>query len=284
MNQFSPETVKRLRYYVYALVDTRRPKSDPMRYFYIGKGKDQRCFHHARAEVKWNKRSDGTNPKLKTIRSVRKSTGKPPGIEILCHGLNDEQARAFESILIKVLRTDPSRRTTERERDAACNRTGGLGARSLCLSVGEIDGMYSNPLHEGELASVALLVNLNGGGDLPPYPKIRPGDLERRVLRYWRIAPERADKVDYILGVYQQLVRVVYKVSKRPDGRARYCRYDCGAMRNGRRNMKTGFLGERCAAKERQWGNRRIINSSGKVLTKFPRQVGCQLIGTQSKK
>jgi type I restriction enzyme R subunit len=29
--------------------------------------------------------------------------------------------------------------------------------------------------------------------------------------------------------------------------------------------------------------NRRIVSSSGEVLTKFPRRVGCRLIGTHSK-
>lgn len=279
MIKFSPETCESLGRYVYALLDNRRRKDDVRRLFYVGKGKDQRCFQHARAEVKWRKSSGEPNPKLNLIREIRKETATSPQIEIIRHGLSDDAARELEAILIKTLRTDPSRRRSDNDRDTACNRTGGRGARAFCLSINDIEGIYSRPLRERDLKSRDLLVNLNGGTDLVAFPDICARDLPRRVLRYWRIAPKKADAVDYILGVYRQIVRVVFKVRKNRQGSAVYRRFDCGPMRNGLRNMKTGFTGERCLVKEQLWSNRRIFNGGGEILTKFARQQGWKLVG-----
>lgn len=279
MNEFSPETARAIGDYVYALIDTRRGGTDPRRFFYVGKGRGQRCFQHARAEVGWRMSSGEPNPKLDTIRRIRKATGAPPAVEIVRHGLSHDAALELEAVLIKLLRTDPSRRADVRTRDAACNRTSGRGAREYCLTAAELEGMYSHPLPEADLAASVLLVNLSGGARLAPFPTMRSRDLPRRVLRYWRIAPERAARVDYIAGVYRQLIRVVFRVEKRGDGSARFRRFDTGRMAGGRRNVKTGFSGERCAELETLWCNRRIVNTRGETVTKFARQQGWKLVG-----
>ncbi len=87
MNRFSPETIEAIGSYVYALLDPRKPKTDPRRLFYVGKGIGQRCFAHAAAEVKW-KRSEEPNPKLQLIREIRQATGAPPPIQLIAHRLS----------------------------------------------------------------------------------------------------------------------------------------------------------------------------------------------------
>jgi len=195
MNEFSQETAEAIRSYVYALLDSRR------RTFYVGKGRGQRCFQHARAAIKYRKSSDEPNPKLEFIRDLHRKTGEWPRIEIIRHELNDDEARLLEAILIKAFRTD-------------YNLAAGLNANNFCLSTEDVEGIHSDPLPESELGSSVLLVSLNGSkkDGLNPFPDIRKRELPRRVLRYWRMAREKAAIVDYIAGVYRQVVRIVFEV------------------------------------------------------------------------
>jgi len=87
--------------------------------------------------------------------------------------------------------------------------------------------------------------------------------------------------VEYIVGVYQQLTRRVFKVHQ-ADGHAVHERINTGEKKNGLPNWKRAFQGERDREMEALWINRRIIISSGEILSKFRRQVGCRLIGTHS--
>ena len=105
MAKFTPETSEAIGKYVYALIDPDKPDSDPKRIFYVGQGRGQRCFSHARAEVK-RKRNDEPNPKLKRIRKIRKTTGAPPPIQIIAHKVDHGEADRLEAALICVLQTD----------------------------------------------------------------------------------------------------------------------------------------------------------------------------------
>lgn len=270
MKEFSPETVAALRSYVYALIDPRKPATDPRRLFYVGKGIGQRCFHHADAEVRW-KRSEEPNPKLELIRDIRRATGAPPPIQIIAHRLSDEESHRLEAALISVLQTDG-------------NLASGKCAVDYSLSVDEIEGRHSNPLTESAIGHRVLLVSLNGGEDLPPFPETQESDMPRRVLKFWPLSEQSADQVEYIVGIYRQLTRRVFKVHQTEDGRAVHDRINIGAKKNGYPNWKRAFHGERCLDMEIRWGNRRIVSSNGEVLTKFPRQVGCRLIGAHSRR
>jgi len=53
MTKFNPETIEAIGSYVYALVDPRKPATDPRRLFYVGKGIGNRCFSHATAAARW---------------------------------------------------------------------------------------------------------------------------------------------------------------------------------------------------------------------------------------
>lgn len=61
INAFSQQTIESLTYYVYALVDPR-----DNRIFYIGKGKGNRIFQHAKDALNDNDQS----LKLDIIRSI----------------------------------------------------------------------------------------------------------------------------------------------------------------------------------------------------------------------
>jgi hypothetical protein len=274
MSHLSPESVEALGSYVYALIDPRKNQSDPSRVFYVGKGKGQRCFTHADDELK-SVAKDEPNPKLQLIREIRVSTGAPPPIEIVAHRLGSEEALRVEAVLIKLLNTDG-------------NLASGKYTANYWQSVEQIEGCYSHPLNEADLGHRVLLVSLNGSakGDepLPPFPEIKDGDLPRRVLSYWGVSDANADQVEYIAGVYQQLVRRVFKVHRATDGRAIYQRVDRGPKSNGKPNWKRAFSGNRCFEIEALWSNRRIVNATGEVLSKFPKQTSWRLVGKPSKK
>ncbi|RKF22291.1 hypothetical protein DBZ36_01190 [Alginatibacterium sediminis] len=83
---FSKEVQKQLGHYVYALVD---PRNDSI--FYVGKaGFNARPFHHLKMKDEKGKRGS----KNDIIEEIR-SSGKEPRVDIIRHGLADEQT-AFE--------------------------------------------------------------------------------------------------------------------------------------------------------------------------------------------
>ncbi|MGD0815567.1 MAG: hypothetical protein ABSA83_18395 [Verrucomicrobiota bacterium] len=73
-SQFSSASIKQLSHYVYVLVDPKKPKGDPRRIFYVGKGHGNRCFAH-----------------------------KKNAVEILRHGLSKEISLEVEASVIDVL-------------------------------------------------------------------------------------------------------------------------------------------------------------------------------------
>jgi hypothetical protein len=281
LTEFSPETIKALGAYVYALVDPHKDANDPKRHFYVGKGIRNRCFDHAAAEARW-KRKDGPDLKLQRIRTIRRATGAPPPIQIIAHKLDQEsqgqckESFRLEAALISVLQTDKD----------YCGRIAGIGGADCSLTVDEIEGLYSNPLEESAIGYRVLLVSLNGSKDnkrFPPFPGIAKSDIAERVLGYWPVADERADQVEYIIGCYQLLTRIVFRVKQKKDGCAKHKYGKYGTKSNGYPIWKQVFRGKPCLEKEQlDWCNRRIINSSGQVLTKFRRQEAPKLIGNHS--
>ena len=281
LTEFSPETIKALGTYVYALVDPHKDANDPKRHFYVGKGIRNRCFDHAAAEARW-KRKDGPDLKLQRIRTIRRATGAPPPIQIIAHKLDQEsqgqckESFRLEAALISVLQTDKD----------YCGRIAGIGGADCSLTVDEIEGLYSNPLKESAIGYRVLLVSLNGGKDkkrFPPFPGIAKSDMAERVLGYWPVADARANQVEYIIGCYQLLTRIVFRVKQKKDGCAKHKYGKYGTKSNGYPIWKQVFRGKPCLEKEQlDWCNRRIINSSGQVLTKFRWQEAPKLIGNHS--
>ena len=98
---FSPEVREELGYYVYRLVDPRNGQT-----FYVGKGKNDRVFAHAKCalenhnDVDYDPEvDDERNLKYKTIREI-----KDAGLDVIYiiqkYGLSNREALVIESALI----------------------------------------------------------------------------------------------------------------------------------------------------------------------------------------
>lgn len=90
MKEFDKKTAEEIGYYVYCLVDPRTEAP-----FYVGKGKENRVFAHARDALEQPHVTD----KLDTIREII-NAGFQVDHVIVRHGLNEETAFAVESALI----------------------------------------------------------------------------------------------------------------------------------------------------------------------------------------
>ena len=91
----------KLAAYVYALADPRKKGALKDRIFYIGKGKENRCFNHARIEMDGRPLNEGEH-KLAKIREIR-SARKDVEVLIISHGLTDSEAHSLETALIPLL-------------------------------------------------------------------------------------------------------------------------------------------------------------------------------------
>jgi hypothetical protein len=95
---FAPSVSDRLKNYVYLLVDPRTGRA-----FYVGRGRNDRCFRHVRASRAGSDAGPdapaGEDPKYPMLEKIREveSGGRPVRIDILRHGLSADEALLVEA-------------------------------------------------------------------------------------------------------------------------------------------------------------------------------------------
>lgn len=91
---FEDEVANELQAYVYRLVDPRNGET-----FYVGKGRGNRIFHHAKEASLPTREADIMSLKLDKIREIKRA-----GLEVECvihrHGMDDSTAYQVEAALI----------------------------------------------------------------------------------------------------------------------------------------------------------------------------------------
>ena len=188
-DRFPPGVAERLKFYVYRLIDPRNGET-----FYVGKGKGDRVFRHARGAVERlqeDREDDGLDPKLQRIRVIA-AAGFSVAHVIHRHGIDDERtAEEVEAALIDAY-------------PGLTNKVGGHGSDDYGVAhAAEIIGRYEArpfvPRHR--LLTISIGVSV--------------WDEQRSIynaVRFaWKVNPERANKAKYVLAHNRGVVVGVFK-------------------------------------------------------------------------
>lgn len=253
MKKSFKESVKEaLKYYVYALVDPR-----DKRIFYVGKGVGDRVYQHAEAAI------DEANDSLKlsTIRDIL-NTGLGVEYYILRHNLTEQEAFLVESIVIDLL-TYKGFNTDH----FLTNLVSGHHQWDEGIKTEEeINLLYDCEKIEPKLGDRLLLVSLNRSYNQSTATGVykRKSDYES-ARKYWAISADKASKIDYILGVYRGIVRIVIDVKKR---------YTCARADDGTLFRKPRFAFEGDIVEDSPYLNKDVTDypfGSGGAVTYIPR-------------
>lgn len=243
MNQFTPEVIEEMGSYVYLYIDPRDGKP-----FYIGKGVGNRAFSHLMEEVE--------SDKVARIRTIRDS-GHEPLIEILRHGLTDDQAALVEASAIDLLGLD-----------FLTNRCRGLHARSLGrISAAEVLLSYSAEPADCTDPMILITINKLYRSGMPEQ------ELYEATRGIWKIGNRRRG-AHFACAVYQGVIRETYMIDRwQPAGTDSYqFRDDSGYSATGRWE----FRGTKAAPEVRARYNRRSVKHLLGATTQNPiRYVNC---------
>lgn len=186
LTRFSLRTIKTLGSYVYIYSDP-----DTQKPFYVGKGKGNRVFDHLK--------DDSDTPKVAKIQQLLRH-GKAPCIEILAYGLDEETALIVEAAAIDLIGIDN-----------LTNEVRGFESRKYGrIKVEELEAQYgSDVLKEKDIKQKLIMIRINSTYS----DSLSPLELYEMTRGYWRVDVERAKQADYVLAVYQGIVREVYQVA-----------------------------------------------------------------------
>lgn len=180
------------KYYVYALID---PRTDSV--FYIGKGTDNRVFAH---EIEQDKHPESEKRKLQTIQTIEAENLCVKRI-LLNWGLTENEAFAAEASLINYFNLT--------EKESLTNIVAGHHTHEA-LTVEQFELQYgAECLSEADIKHNIIVIKINkryhrGMSDLELYEAVRG---------IWRASMRsiKQRKIEYVFGVYNQLIVAVYK-------------------------------------------------------------------------
>jgi hypothetical protein len=183
---FSPRTIKILGSYVYIYSDP-----DTGKPFYVGKGKSNRVFDHLK--------DDSDTPKVAKIQEIF-HRGKTPCMEILAYGLDEETALKVEAAAIDLIGIEH-----------LTNEIRGFESRKYGrIQVEEIEAKYSSDvLREEDIDDKIMMIRINDTYS----DSLSPLELYEMTRGFWRVDVNHAEQADYVLAVYQGVVREVYKIA-----------------------------------------------------------------------
>lgn len=173
-DSFPPGVSEHLGTYVYRLIDPRNGET-----FYVGKGKGDRVFQHARAAVN----GDEVGDKLKRIREIRLS-GFEVAHVIHRHGMDDKTAFEVEAALMDAYA-------------GLTNVAGGTGSGDRgAMHAREIISRYS--AEEATFQHRCIVINVNQeAGQRSLYDAVRFA---------WRISRTKAAKADFVLATLRGMI------------------------------------------------------------------------------
>ncbi len=177
---FPSEVQDQLKYYVYRLIDPRNGET-----FYVGKGKGNRVFDHARAVVDG---TDEASDKLQRIHDIRRGDLDVMHV-IHRHGIEDEStALEVEAALMDAF-------------PATTNIAGGTSSSDFgIMHADEIMVKYAAAETRFRHSVVAITVNRT----------VAEKSVYQAVRSSWKISRGRAEQADYVLAVINGLIVGVF--------------------------------------------------------------------------
>lgn len=174
IDSFPPEVADKLHYYVYRLIDPRNGET-----FYIGKGKGNRVFAHARGDIE----TDSLSEKMTRIRSIH-IAGFDVAHVIHRHGLSEKSAFEVEAALIDAY-------------PGITNIMDGHGNSDFgAMHSSEIIKKYS--AETAKFEHKALLISVNRSA--------LDGSLYEATRYAWRLSKKKASESEVILATVQGLI------------------------------------------------------------------------------
>ncbi len=182
IKKFPPSIHKDLKSYVYIYID---PRNDEI--FYVGKGKGDRCFSHLL--------EDSEKDKVKKIKDIL-SDGLEPKIEIVIHGIEDDQTvKRIEASIIDCFDIE---NLTNIQRGYHSKEFGRMSVEQVVATYQAGKAVVTHQV-------IAFKLNATFRYGLDP---IRLYDVTRHS---WKLG-ERKNKAEYAFAVYQNIVQEVYKI------------------------------------------------------------------------
>ena len=193
IKSFSEKAIEALNgFYVYALVDPRDNKV-----FYIGKGTGNRVFSH---EIESGKSRESEKRKIKRICEIEEN-GFSVKRWIVHRGLTEDEAFAAETALINLLNCMSGMCLT--------NEVAGHHVHES-LTTEEFEQLYGAvPLKEEDIRHSILVIKIN-----KLYRRgMSEAELYDSVRGFWAASLKsiKDRKVEYVFGVYNNLIVGVYK-------------------------------------------------------------------------
>lgn len=183
MEKFTGIVSEALKYYVYIYSN---PVTDEI--FYVGKGKGNRVFSHL---------TDGTeSEKVKYIYDL-KQKGLEPKIEILIHGIEDEEtALRVEASIIDLIGINKLTNQKSGWKSATFGR----------MNLEQIVSTYSK--EEVQVIEPSIFIRIN--------QKFRYSMSDMELYDYtrgrWKINVERAKNAKYAFAIYEGIIQEVYLI------------------------------------------------------------------------
>jgi hypothetical protein len=177
---FMKEVVDRLGFYVYRLIDPRNGET-----FYVGKGRGNRVFEHAKGA---RTDDDAEDMKLQRIREIVNRDGLEIQHVIHRHGMDEKTAIEVEAALIDAY-------------PQATNLVNGhdSGDRGL-MHAKQIIERYE--AKEAVFQHKVVLISINRSAD--------KRDLYEAVRCAWKLDPKKASQAQLVLAVVQGLIVGVF--------------------------------------------------------------------------
>lgn len=198
--EFDQKTQEKLIAYVYGLFDPNDPKWP----FYIGKGRGNRVFDHARGVPEETVEHAELSQKLSQINDIR-SAGQNVIHKILRYGLTDDEALKIEASMIDLVNYIKP--------DTLTNEISGQGVAEGFYDANDLAVSLAAEKLESDHRLLVIKIERRWSGLIHKYGSaaaVPDQDIYEATKGDWKLNIERAQQAECVVCVARGLVRGVF--------------------------------------------------------------------------